>query len=1159
MTRTDSNIIDLLSRLRHLGIGLQVDNDKLRIDAPKGVLNASLREELHQRKNEIMRFLHDSGQLTCAHTLPIQAISRDRQLPLSFSQLRLWFLQELEPMTSAYNLRLVARLKGSLNVMVLEKCFNEIVSRHEALRTTFRSSDGDPYQVVSQFHPFPLHILDIRDEPEALREKKAVQLIAAEEEQPFHLSNGPLLRVLLIKLGDDDHMLAMVIHHIVCDGWSFQVLFKELTTLYAAFTSGLPPAFPELPVQYPDYAYWQRHYMQGEVLEDHLSYWKKQLSNSPPVLNLPADYARPPVMTFRGAQKKFQLGSHLTAALKGIGHGQGSLFMTLLAAFNVLLFRYTGQEDISVGTYIANRNRIEIEGLIGFFVNTLVMCTNLSGNPTFRELYQRVQEVAFGAYAHQDLPFEVLLNTLKIERTMSHTPLFQVMLVLQNVPYEKYELTNLLSGRVIYSENVRANFDLTLWMWEEGGNLKGNLDYSSDLFNESTIDRMIEHFNTLLEAIGKNIDQPISLLPILSEDERQEILGGFNDTKEVYDGTTAENILCVHHMFEARAEQNPESIALISGKEQLTYRELNERSNQLANYLQVKGVGPEICVAICMERSADLIVGLLGILKAGGAYLPLDPDSPRERMAFMLKEARASLIITGTKVISELPGYHGPVVCVDNDSKDIDRESKENPVSGVTADNPVYIIFTSGSTGKPKGVMIEHRSLSNFVQFAKSEYSLKPEDRVLQFASVTFDASAEEIYPSLTSGSTLVLRDDSMLESMESFLKRAREFELTALDLPTAFWHELTSSVCNDALTLPKSVRLVIIGGERAQPESLKLWYKHVGESVRLVNTYGPTEATVVSTMCDLTEYMKRNCNGKEVPIGRPVTNVQAYVLDAYRQLVPIGVPGELYIGGLGLARGYLNNPELNAKYFISNPFVDSPTSRLYKTGDLVRTKPDGVIEFLGRLDSQVKVRGYRIELEEIESVLKQNPAIENALVLYSGDKDNDGRLVAYVTSMNGSDLSIRDMRECLKKTLPDYMIPANFVVLDSFPLTVSGKIDKQMLRDSTDKGSVLRESFAAPTNDTENKIVEIWTKLLGIEKIGVDDNFFDLGGHSLLIAKLTPRIKDQFHVELSFRQVFETPTISELSKAVEALVYLRESQQYQAYDQNEDSEDVEI
>ncbi len=1158
MTKSDSDMIELISSLRSLGIRLWVEDDRLRIDTPKGVLNSSLREELSRSKGEIIRFLGGWDRSASSYATPIQRISRDRDLPLSFSQLRLWFLQELEPMTSAYNLRYLSRIKGLPNLKVLGKCFNEIVLRHESLRTSFISPDGDPHQVVAPYRPFPLQVLDISDVPEALREEKAIQLAAIEEDRPFDLTRGSLIRITLIKMADDEHMLLLVMHHIISDAWSFRILLKELSVLYDAFTNGLPPKLAELPVQYPDYAYWQRQYMHGKVLEDHLSYWKKQLSDSPPVLNLPTDHPRPPAMTFSGAQKTIHLSKHLSEALKALGHEQGSLFMVLLAAFKILLFRYTGQADISVGTYIANRNRKEIEGLIGFFVNTLVMHTNLSGNPTFRELYRRVQDVAFGAYAHQDLPFEVLLNALKIERTMSHTPLFQVMLVLQNFPHEKFQLAN-LSESAIDSGMRRANFDLELWMWEEGNYLKGNLEFSLDLFNEDTIDRMVEHFNTLLESIVKNIDYPISLLPILPEAEQQELLIGFNHTKEVNDGTPTESIPCVHHLFEAQAERNPERMALISEKEQLTYRELNERSNQLANYLRRKGVGPEICVSLFMERSTEVIVGLLGILKAGGAYLPLDPDSPQERIAFMLKETRASVILTQKKLLSNLPAHAGLVVCMEDASEDIARESDHNPVSGVALNNLAYIIFTSGSTGKPKGVMIEHGSLSNFTQFAKSEYFLKPEDRVLQFASVTFDASAEEIYPCLASGATLVLRNDSMLESMASFLEKSRELQLTVLDLPTAFWHELTYGICNDALNFPESLRLVIIGGERAQPESLKLWYNRVDKSIRLLNTYGPTEATVVSTVCDLTNHVGVHFDGKEIPIGRPISNTQAYVLDPYQQLVPIGVPGELYIGGSGLARGYLNRPELNTKYFVSNPFSGSPEARMYKTGDLVRTRPDGNIEFLGRLDSQVKIRGYRIELGEIESVLKRNPAVENALVLCSGDKSDGKRLVAYVTSGNESDLSVRDIREDLKKNLPDYMIPANFVVLDKFPLTISGKIDTRALLDSTDMDSVLRESYVAPRNDTEKKIVEIWTKLLGIEKIGVDDNFFDLGGHSLLIARLTPRMTDEFHVEIPFRQLFETPTISELSKVIETLIYLREARQYPPHDRNDKREDVEI
>ncbi len=623
MTKNDSDTIALISRLRSLGIRLWAEDDRLRIDAPKGVLNSSLREELSRSKSDIMRVINVWDRSAPADPVPIQTIARDGNLPLSFSQLRLWFLQELDPMTSAYNLRVLSRIKGFLDLKALEKCFNEIVARHESLRTTFMSSDGEPYQVVSDYCPFPLQVLDMRDVPEASREEKAIQLAAAEGERPFDLTNGPLMRITLIKLADDEHMLLVVMHHIISDGWSFRVLLKELTVLYDAFTRGLPPKLPELLVQYPDYAHWQRQYMDGKVLEDHLSYWKKQLSNSPAVLNLPTDRPRPSAMTYSGAHKTIRLSKRLSGALKALGHEQGSLFMVLLAALKILLFRYTGQEDISVGTYIANRNRKEIEGLIGFFVNTLVMRTSLSGNPTFRELCLRVQDVAFGAYANQDLPFEVLLNALKIERTMSHTPLFQVMLVLQNVPYEKLQLAQ-LSDCAIYTEMRRANFDLELWMWEEGHYLSGTLEYSLDLFDEATIDRMIEHFNTLLESIVKDVDQPISLLPILPDAERERLLVHFNDGGKAPKSASGEPEACVHHLFEAQAASHPEALALVSENERLTYGQLNQRANRLAHYLRAQGVAREVCVALFMERCVDLVVALLAILKAGGAYLPLE-------------------------------------------------------------------------------------------------------------------------------------------------------------------------------------------------------------------------------------------------------------------------------------------------------------------------------------------------------------------------------------------------------------------------------------------------------------------------------------------------------------------------------------------------------
>jgi amino acid adenylation domain-containing protein len=1135
--------------------------------------------------------------------------------PASFAQQRLWFLDQLFPGNSFYNVSAALRLTGSLNLAALEQTFNEIVCRHEALRTTFRMLEGQLVQVIAPVETYPsgtaspnrrnvstlLAIIDLRFLSAAEQEAEIQRLATEERSRPFDLSSEPLLRVMLLQLDSSEHVLLLNLHHIICDGWSIGVLIRELGTLYTAFSNNQPSPLPELPIQYADFADWQREWLQGEVLETQLAYWKQQLDNIP-LLNLPTDRPRPATPTYRGATQFLELPKILSETLEALSQREGvTLFMTLLAAFQTLLYRYTQQSDIVIGSAIANRNRYEIEGLIGFFVNSLVMRTNLSGNPTFLELLGRVREVALGAYAHQDLPFEKLVEALHPERNLSHHPLFQVAFSLQNTPIEALELPGLTLSQLDF-DTPSAKFDLEFHMWQSPDGLRGQIIYSTDLFDDTTITRMLGHFQTLLESIVANPEQRLCDLQLLTESDRHQLLVEWNDTQTKYLKDS-----CIHRLFEEQVEQTPDAIAIVFEDEQLTYRELNIRANKLAHHLQQLGVVPDVLVGICLERSMEMIVGLLGILKAGGAYLPLDPTYPQERLNFMLEDAQVSILLTHSLLASLLKEAWGErqhaltVVCVDKDLEqysvnlspypsptrrggaggvrsslseqycDSDanaygmatpnaQHSQQNPTSSVTADNLAYVIYTSGSTGKPKGVLIEHRGLCNLSEAQIQTFNLSPSNRVLQFASLSFDASIFEIVMALRTGATLYLANKQSLLPGSALIKLLRDKAITHVTLPPAVLVVLPTA------ELP-TLQTIIAAGESCSSDIIKRW----AANRRFFNAYGPTEATVWSTVAEISD------DSDKPPIGRPISNTQVYILDAKLQPLPIGIRGELYIGGDGLARGYLNRPELTAERFIPNPFSNTEGARLYKTGDLARYRLDGNIEFLGRIDEQVKIRGFRIELGEIEAVLNQHPAVKEAVVIAREEISANKRLVAFVVpnSRGGfnqdvagtcesvdkpaptnpkskslvderkrstQNLKSNDLRHFLKTKLPEYMIPSAFVMLETLPLLPNGKVDRRALKElSTDK-TELAEDFIAPRTPTEEAIAKIWTEVLkcdrplggaGGNRVSVRDNFFELGGDSLLAVRLMAQIHQQFERELPLSALFLTPTIEGLASVL--------------------------
>jgi amino acid adenylation domain-containing protein len=1110
---------ELLSHLRSLDVKVWADNGQLFCNGPKGVLTPILRDAIIERKAEILAHLDNAANGEKSRQWPLQRAARGGDLPLSFAQQRLWFLDQLEPNSSVYNVPSRLHLKGPLDIAVLEQSLNEIVRRHEALRTTFSTVDGEPVQVISPLLILPLPGVDLSDRSESEREDEARRLAAEEAGRPFDLAQGPLVRVMLLRLGEKEHVLLLTMHHIVSDGWSMGILFRELSVLYGAFTHGKSSPLPDLPVQYADYALWQREWMQGEVLLTQLSYWKKQLDNVP-TLELPTDRPRPALQSFRGKRESIELSKELSQGLKALSRKQGvTLYMTLLAAFQTLLYRYTGQEDIVVGSPIANRNRQEIEGLIGFFVNTLALRTDLSGNPTFKQLLARVREVALGAYAHQDLPFEKLVEELRPERNLSRSPLFQVMFVLQNAPsvtpgFEGLSVTPVQLGR------DTAKFDLTLSMREEAEGLRGALEYSTDLFDGVTIERMIRHFQTLLESIVANPDQCISDLPILSESERHQLLAEWNDTKRDYPKDH-----CIHELFEAQVERSPDAVAVVFEGKQLTYRELNQQANQLARFLRKLGVEPRAFIGICMERSLETVIAALAILKAGGVYVPPDPEYPKERLAFILRDIRTSTLLTQQRLLNRLPEAKTLRVCIDTSWESIGQESGENLYREASANDLVYVIYTSGSTGTPKGVAVTHRAVNRLVM--NTDYAqLTSGDVVAQAANFSFDAATFELWGALLHGARLVVIPQEVALSPNALAAQIENQGITTMFVTTALFNQLVESI---PTALGKLYHL-LFGGEAVDPRRVKELL-HKSPPKRLLHVYGPTETTTFASWYlveDMTE------NAVTIPIGRPIANTQIYLLDKYLHPVPIGVTGELHIGGDGLARGYVNRPELTAEKFIPDPFSDEPGARLYKTGDLARYLPDGSnIEFLGRIDHQVKVRGYRIELGEIETVLGQHPAVREAVVLTREDDPDDKRLVAYVVLRQEPAPTVNELRSFLKKKLPDYMVPSALVSLESLPMTPNGKTDRRTLpvpnRDTRDGNP----DYIAPVKTVEHQLKQIWEDLLGVRPIGILDNFFDLGGHSLLAVQMMHRVEQVCGVQVPLSTLLVAPTIESLGKAL--------------------------
>ena len=1044
---------------------------------------------------------------------------RPERLPLSSAQQRLWILDQFDPGNSVYNVTSLMRLYGNLDVEALRRTLDEIVSRHESLRTVFPKDDQGPWQRVlpPQPQPLPIHDLSALAVAVGEREAAAFELARADARAPFDLVNGPVFRAMLARIAEDDHVLILSAHHIAVDGWSFGVLYGELTQLYRAFMSGEPSPLPELPIQYADYTLWQLEELGSEGLGKQLEYWQQRFPTAPPVLELPGDRPRPPVQSYRGAILQRTIPAELYETVKRFSRQEGTTaFMTFLAAYQTLLSRYSGQEDIVVGVGNANRPRREIEPLVGFFVNTLPLRVDLSGNPSFREFLAQVKALTLDSYANQDLPVERLLETLSIDRDLSHAPLFQTMLFYQNFPVEPIVLPGLTLVPVDISatHSGTARSDLSIFAGESGGGLAMLIEYATDLFDAEYIEAFADHLEQLLRAVVVDAGQRIGDIDILSAQERKRLLVDWNATAAPL---PAEGTL--HALFAAQAARTPQAIAVVQGANQLTYAELDAQAERLAARLRAQGCGPGRMVGLFLERTPRMLVALLGALKAGAAYVPLDPSYPADRICFMLEDSAAPVVVTERALLADLPaGSHTVLTIEDALEADPLATAAGGPVAG--PDDVAYVIFTSGSTGRPKGVRIPHRAAVNFLASMAREPGLCADDTLCAITTLSFDIALLELMLPLTVGARIALADRATIADGVALAALLDAVDATVMQATPATWRMLLDSGWRGR----PGMRL-LCGGE-ALPRELADRLLDCGRE--LWNVYGPTETTVWSTLEQVSP-------GKgPVAIGRPIANTQVYIVDRSMRLLPAGVPGELLIGGLGVARDYLDRPELTAEKFIDDPFGSRPGGRLYRTGDLARWRRDGRLEVIGRIDHQIKLRGFRIELGEIESVLGLSDEVAQAVVICREDRPGDKRLVAYLVSKPGvsaeSGIDVAALRALARERLPEYMMPSAFVCLERLPLTPNGKVDRRALP-APDAEAFAVSEYAAPRTAEEETLAALWAEVLGQPRIGIHDNFFDLGGHSLLATQLVTRMQNALGADITLRMMFEAPTVARFAE----------------------------
>ncbi|MEH2147515.1 non-ribosomal peptide synthetase [Nostoc sp.] len=1112
MTMTQNQqLVSLMLRLQNMGCKIWAEDNKLRIRTSKNALTSELKQEIQANKADILAFLNSAKATTVmAEEIPI--LSDNAPKSLSFAQQRLWLLGQLQGSSASYNMPMALQLDGNLNIDALHSSLAYLLNRHESLRMYFPTVAGQPQVVIANLNDIEvlrdwgLGIGDWeRVLPIAISDSPNIQrLIDAHVQEPFDLNTGPLFKAKLLQLKEQKYVLLINMHHIISDGWSMGVFVRELREVYTAFTQGQTPNLAPLPIKYSDYANWQRNWLQGEVLETQIDYWKNQLSDAPPLLELPTDYPRPALQSYRGDRYTYSLTPELTNAVKTFSQQQGaSLFMTLLAALSILLSRYSRQNDLCIGSPIANRTHSQTEGLIGFFVNTLVLRNQIQPEQSFIEFLQHTRLTCLDAYSHQDIPFEVLVENLQPERSMSHNPLFQMMFALEN--NESPDLS--LPGLEIEWLGVKgaiAKFDLSLMVMEYDNQLNCSWEYATDLFEKVTIQGMAKQFEVLLKGIIDNPQQPIKTLPLMTAAELLQ-LQRWNQTQTDYphDKTLVE-------LFEAQVAKNPDNLALVFESQSLTYQQLNQKANQLAHSLiQNHQIQPDTLIGICVERSLEMIIGLLGILKAGGAYVPIDPNYPKERIWFMLEDSGTSVLLTQSFLKDKLPlaNLENPcqIICLDEET--FTEALTENPSIQSTPNDLAYVIYTSGSTGQPKGVMIEHRAIVNLSLVWAETFQVQHDSRLLQFGSFSFDLSVAEIATTFVTGACLYLANKETLLPSQILVDFLTDHKISHCFLSPSALSILPQATLPDLQTL-------CVGGEACPGELVTQW----STGRRFFNCYGPTESTVNAAIALC------HPNGKKPPIGQPLFNIRIYILDADNQPLPPGIPGELCIAGVGLARGYLNRPDLTAEKFIEVELFGK-IERIYKTGDLARWGVDGNLEYLGRIDDQIKLRGFRIELGEVESILLQHPSVKEAIVILYKTESNQ-TLIAYVTGIS-NDLSTQ-LKNYLKSRLPDYMIPAQIIVLDELPLTPNGKVDRKSL---PAPNGVIEGLYEPPRNEVEQQLVQIWSAVLEHQDIGIYDNFFDLGGHSLLAIKLLNNIQQVFEKQLSLSSLFQNPTIAQLSE----------------------------
>ncbi len=1054
--------------------------------------------------------------------LPPPPIQRQhlKEANLSFSQESLWFLQQLDPENIAYNSNYLIKFTGGIDPVSLERALNELVLRHAALRTVYPNQGGRPVQVIQPFESFSLPLVDYSGLPEDEQLQTIRSYVSKHGNQPYNLLYGPLVRFALLHRDPNEDYLFFGTHHIGFDAWSRLVFFSELMQLYDSFRSGKEPSLPELPIQYIDYALWQRQWLSGETLEAYLEHWKNILSGDLPILELPTNRPRPALQSFRGARYHFRLPQALSYQIKEFCQRERMTpFQLLLATYALLLMRYTGQEDIIMGCPFANRSRPELDGLVGLFVNTLPIRVNLQGNPIAREFLDQSRAVMLDAFTWQAAPFEALVSEISPQRDLSRTPVFQVVINLRNVPKRATSIEGLEMENTL-RDNAPSQFDLALeFDVREDGALDASLQYNVDLYDENTIVHMVAHYQNLLGELLIKTDRPIAELEMLTPSELKRIVIDWNDTGKYFPQ------VCIQDLFAEQAEKNPEALAVVCNGTSLTYRDLEKKANQLAYYLRQGGMEAEARVGIYLPRSEKIVVSLLAILKAGGAYVPLDLTYPAERIAYMVKDSYPAAIITLSHLSDQLPDQIRKI-CLDTESGPIDACDSGRPASIANNDSLAYVIYTSGSTGRPKGAMNVHKGIANYLTFMNQEYQFSSADRVIQLTSLSFDVSAFEILGTLSYGGTMFIMDDTQMRDPDFIYAAVIDQQATYIScVPT-----MLRLLCESALTkerMKNSLRLLLPAGEVMREADVELVRRAFGESVQLVNQYGPTECSIIHTNYLIPAALPNNL--QIVPIGKPISNARAYVLDNYFHPVPVGVKGELFIGGVGVGRGYWNQPDLTAKWFLPDPFW--PGSQMYRTGDIVQQLPDGTICFLGRSDNQVKIRGYRVELGEIEAVVSEYPGVKDAVVVLWRQDDTE-TLVAYITVLEGHQEQIKgNLHTYLADRLPFYMLPATIMVLDEMPLTPNRKIDRHTLpRPESGEGP---EHYLAPRNDVESRLVSIWKEALGVKQVGVRDNFFELGGHSLLAVRLFARIQEEFGQSLPLLLLFKDGTVEALAAAL--------------------------